>query len=334
MANPILKYLRQNHFLTTLILLLIAYFVFLVKDVLILVFISFIIMATLSPAVDFLESKKIPKVLAALIAYLITLAIIFSIIIPLVPFFAQQIQSLFSSFPKYLNQIGSSLNMSLGDTQANSFLGDEASLLSKNAFSVTSRVFGGLFSVVTVLVVSFYLLLEKEEIRKGLVNLFPKHVQDNARKTVRLIEEKLGAWFRGQLILCFSIGFLTWLVLTLLGLNFALPLAVIAGLLEIVPTIGPIVSAIPAIIVALTVSPSIAIIVVLSYLIIQALENNLLVPKIMQKAVGLNPIVIILAVITGTRLIGIIGALLAIPFLAMMIIIFKSLKPENGLNGD
>jgi predicted PurR-regulated permease PerM len=329
MDNSLLKYLKQNHFLTTVLLLLVAYFIFLVRDVLLLVFISFVIMATLSPTVNLLQKRRVPRAIATLISYLVVLAILFSLIIPLVPFFAQQIQSLFNSFPRYLDQVASILNLPLSNSQINSFLGNEVTLISENAFSVTSKLFGGLFSTLTVFVVSFYMLVDKERIQRGIVSFFPKDWQNKANTTTTLIEEKLGAWFRGQLLLCFSIGLLTWLVLTLLGINFALPLAVVAGILEIIPTVGPIVSSIPAIIVALTISPTMAIIVALSYVVIQALENNLLVPKIMQKAVGLNPIVIILAIITGGRLIGIIGALLAIPFVSMLVILFRSFKASE-----
>ncbi len=286
-------------------------------------------MATLSPAVKFLQKKKIPKVIAALISYLIVLIILFSLIFPIIPFFVSQIQALFSSFPKYLNQVATILYLPTDINQINQFLGNELGAIGENAFSVTSKLFGGLFSTLTVFVVSFYMLIDKERIQKGFISLFPKNNQAKAEEILTLVEEKLGAWFRGQVLLCFSIGLLTWIVLTLLGLKFALPLAVVAGLLEIIPTVGPIISAIPAIIVALAISPTMAIIVALSYVVIQALENNLLVPKIMQKAVGLNPIVIILAIVTGARLIGIIGALLAIPFIAMLIIIFRGLKTEK-----
>jgi len=131
------------------------------------------------------------------------------------------------------------------------------------------------------------------------------------------------------MVLSLAIGICTWAGLTLLGLPFALPLALMAGLLEIIPTIGPIVSAIPAIIVALTISPGIAISVVVFYILLQMLENNILVPKVMEKAVGLNPIVIIIGVLIGAKSLGILGALLAVPFIATVIILSQSLKSSS-----
>ena len=140
------------------------------------------------------------------------------------------------------------------------------------------------------------------------------------------IEEKLGNWLRGQIVLSVSIGVTTWVVLTLLGVDFAFPLAVIAGILEIIPTIGPIISAVPAIIVALNISPILAGVVAISYFLIQLLENNILVPRIMQRAVGLNPIVIIIGIIVGSRLLGVAGALLAIPFIVFLVVIYRNLE--------
>ncbi len=109
-----------------------------------------------------------------------------------------------------------------------------------------------------------------------------------------------------------------------------MPLAVIAGILEIIPTLGPIISAVPAVIVTLAVAPSLTLFVIVTYFLIQLLENNLLVPKIMQKAVGLNPIIIIIAVIFGTELMGILGALIAVPFMSMVVIIYRSFKKAES----
>jgi predicted PurR-regulated permease PerM len=140
------------------------------------------------------------------------------------------------------------------------------------------------------------------------------------------VENKLGAWFRGQIVLSFTIGFTTWIALTLLGIPFAPPLAILAGILEIVPTIGPIIAGIPAVIVALSISPILAVVIIAVYIVIQMFENNILVPKIMERAVGLNPIVIIVGVMIGTKFMGVLGALLSVPFIATLAILFKNLK--------
>lgn len=329
MTNPIIKYLINNHFLAALIVIALVWLSIQLSGILIIVFISYIIMAALSPFSDFFIRKRVPRILSVLIPYTIAIVILVLLVFPLVPFFISQIQLLLSNLPKYANQVANIFNLQVDADGIRKFFETDINALSQNALSVTGKIFSGFFSTLTVFVISFYLMLQREMLKKQFTTLFPKKYQDHALKTIAHIENKIGWWLRGQLILSFTIGFCTWLGLTLLGLPFALPLGLFAGMLEIVPTIGPIVSAIPAVIVALTISPGLAISVALFYILLQMLENNLLVPKIMEKAVGLNPIVIIIGVLVGSKFLGILGALLAVPFIAIVFIVLKSFKPSN-----
>jgi predicted PurR-regulated permease PerM len=181
-----------------------------------------------------------------------------------------------------------------------------------------------------IFIVSFYLLMYYEEFKRLFARLFRHDTRASVLATLDTINEKLGAWLRGQIFLMFFIGLMSWIALTIFGVPYALPLALLSGLLEIVPTLGPILSAVPAVIVAITVSPTLAITVILTFIVIQMIENNLLVPKVMQKAVGLNPVVIILGVMIGANLMGIAGALLAIPFISFVIVILKSLEQKQS----
>lgn len=287
-------------------------------------------MAALSPFSDFLTSKRFPKIISVLIPYVLTISILVLLILPLIPFFISQIQLLYTSFPKYINQVAQTFNLNIDTSNINNILESDINTIGQNALSVTGKIFSGVFSLLTVFVISFYLLLERNTLRKQFVVLWPKRYQEKILKTISQIENKLGLWLRGQIVLSFSIGFTIWIALTLLGIPFALPLGLLAGMLEVIPTVGPIISAVPAIIVALTISPGIAITVVIFYIVIQMLENNILVPKIMEKAVGLNPIVIIIGVLIGGKFLGILGALLSVPFIAMILIIVKSLKTSDS----
>jgi predicted PurR-regulated permease PerM len=286
-------------------------------------------MAALSPFSDFLTKKRFPRIISVLIPYLLTIAILVLLIFPLVPFLVSQIQLFFNNFPKYINQVAKIFNLSIDIGSVNNVLESDINSIGKNALSVTGKIFTGIFSFLTVLVISFYLMLERHMLKNQFVILFPKKYQQKVKDAIAQIESRLGLWLRGQLILSFTIGFATWAGLTLLGLPFALPLGLLAGMLEIVPTIGPIIASVPAIIVALTISPQIAFVVAAFYIVIQMVENNVLVPKIMEKAVGLNPIVIIIGVLIGSKFLGILGALLAVPFIAMVLIVIRSFKTPN-----
>lgn len=323
------EFITKQQILGVFLLVLLGGFLYEIRGILVSLFIAYIVMAALIPAVSLLQRLRFPKILAVLITYLLTLSLVMLLILPLIPFFVSQIESLFFNFPVFLDRAANGLGISLDVATIQTYVSTELALIGKNAFSLTSKVFGGIFSVLTILVVSFYLLLGHESFRKEASQLFPKNHQKKVMTTTLQVEEKLGAWLRGQIVLSFFIGFLTWIALTLLGLPYALPLALIAAILEVVPTLGPILSAIPAVVVALTISPTTAIIVVGIYIGVQLLENNLLVPKIMEKAVGLNPVVIIITVMIGAKLMGVIGALLSIPFLSMLIIVFKNLQTDE-----
>jgi predicted PurR-regulated permease PerM len=326
MKNSLKNYIFSNHVLLTVLLLIFGWFLLQVKGILIEVFIAYIIMAAFTPFIRALREYKIPNSIATAITYVLALTILVVIIFPLVPFFASQIQSLVKTFPLYIKDIANLLGINFNVNQLQTVVTSDLGTISENAYTITKNIFSGIFSALAVFVISVYLSLDRSGVHTWVTGLFPKDSQDKAGKIIREIEEKLGAWVRGQIVLSFSIAAVTWLALTLLHIPFALPLAMIAGILEIVPTLGPIISAIPAMIVALSISPTLMIVVALSYVCIQFLENHLLVPKIMQAAVGLNPVVIIVAVAIGAQTLGVVGALLAVPFLSAIIIFFKELQ--------
>lgn len=328
MESSIKSLFLKNHIIAALLVVAAGWFILQIKDILILFFIAYILMAALKPYVHFLTKYKIPRPISVAVLYIATLSVVVLLIIPLIPFFSTQISSLIKSFPKYLDDILHALQINIQASQIETVITSQLAAISSNAFAVTGAILSSIFSLFLVFVVSFYLMIDESRLKKELSVLFPKKDREGVLNITQQVEEKLGAWFRGQIVLCFSIGLLTWIVLSLIGFPFALPLALLAGILEIVPTIGPILSAVPAVIVALSVSPGLALLIVILYIFIQTLENNVLVPKVMQRAVGLNPIVIILAITIGAQLLGVLGALLSIPFISMVIIIVKNLRHE------
>ncbi len=320
----ILRYFIHNQFIAGILFIGFLWFIFQIKGILIALFVAYILTAAVAPYVEQLQKKKVPRPIAIAIPYLAMLIFIGLILFLLVPFFIEQLNVLIKSFPGYLEQAARVFNIKFDAGKLSNIITSEFDTISRNALDITTTIFSGLFSLLTVLVVSFYLLLDHNKLKDGIVRLFPSHVQKDITLLLEQIEEKLGAWLRGQLVLSVSIGLASWIALTILGLEFALPLAIIAGIFEVVPTIGPILGAIPAVIVALNVSPALAILVVVAYIIIQTLEANILVPKIMEKAVGLNPLVILLAILIGGELLGVMGALLSIPLITVLVILFNT----------
>src|SRR3989338_7675356 len=174
MSNPVVKYLINNHFLAALIVIALFWLAAELSGILIIIFISYIIMAALTPFSDFLIKKRIPRIFSVLIPYFLTIAILVLLIFQLVPFFVSQVQLLFSNFPKYINQVAKIFNLNIDVSNINNVFESDINAIGKNALSVTGKIFSGVFSILTVLVISFYLMLEREMLKKQFIALWPK----------------------------------------------------------------------------------------------------------------------------------------------------------------
>lgn len=300
---------------------LLLWLFFQIKAILFIFFVSFILASALSPIVDFLVAHRLPRGLSVLLIYLTFVLLLALLVGSVIPPVVSQTKDLISSLPLLL---GKAVFDSYSQNITN-FLSREFARVSSQALRVTVSLATGIFSIFTVLVITFYLLLDKKRFYQALVGIFPLAEQKRIKKGILRIEEKLGAWVRGQVLLATVVGFAAYLGLTILGVGFTVPLALIAGILECVPTIGPIISAIPAMIVASTVSPIQALWVAGLYTLIQQLENNFLVPQVMKKAVGINPLVTIMALLVGGKMLGLVGAVLAVPIVGVAMIIIQEI---------
>ncbi|PIP32443.1 hypothetical protein COY59_02380 [Candidatus Gottesmanbacteria bacterium CG_4_10_14_0_8_um_filter_37_24] len=278
-----------------------------IKEIIYLVFVAFILMSAFKPLVEKLEHFRVPRAMAIFMIYILivgSLGYVGSSVIP--PLISQSIR-LGESIPGYIKTV---LPLYTLDSQT---ITQQLTPLGQNIFKVTIGLFSNIVSFFTILVISFYLLIERKHLEFFLGGFMGLEGSKRLLLILHKVEERLGAWVRGQLTLAFVIGFATFIGLTLLDIPYVLPLSISAGILEIVPTIGPIISAIPAILVALTISPIFALIVAALYFLIQQAENHLIVPFVMKTVVGLPPLVTIIALLIGAKLSGIEGALLAVP---------------------
>lgn len=326
MVDRLRRIVRENQILTALAVIAICWVIYRIQGVLTLLFVSYIIANGLLPFVRYLIQKKVPKTLAVLIPCVVLLAIILLLIVPLIPVIIKQLIQLFTNFPKYLDQAAKLVNLNIDAGAMQTFVTDHIDAVSQNALTVTTSVFQIFYTLITIFFIVYFLLVDYDRFRQVIISLFPKADQKSIEHAMDQTELKLGAWLRGQLVLSLVIGVGTWIAYTVLALDFALPLAIFAGIMEVIPTLGPIIGIIPAIIVALTISPTKAILVTVLYLIIQMVESNYLVPKIMSQAVGLHPLVVMLGIIIGGNLLGFTGAILSIPFILMCGILFNYIR--------
>lgn len=288
----------------TILFLLFLFALWKLSAILLGLFISYLIMTAVNPLVTLLEKYRVPRQLSSIMILLAIVALLVSGIAALIPPIVEQTGAFLSQLPRLFGQLGIELNQSLISSQLGS--------IPQNAFRIVSSAFSNAIAVFTILVISYYLLLERKRLSKHLAALFGdgEHVVEDL---LTRIEMQLGGWFRGQIILCTLIGVAVYVGLVALSIPYAVPLSIIAGILEIVPNIGSTISAVPAVVVGFTLSPVHGGAVILLYFLIQQLENNLIVPLVMQRVVGLNPLITITSLMVGFTLGGAVGAVLAIP---------------------
>lgn len=279
-------------------------------DLLIMLFVAFILMAAINPLVDRLEKLHLHRGLAILLIYIVLWSIIAGLIASVVPTLIDQTTKLIKVLPAAVSHIEF---FSSHQEEISQGILSRLGTLPENFLKITLEIFSNLINIFTTLVISFYLLLYHPRLEKYFASLSGKSKSPQLINTTYLLEKRLGGWVRGELFLMLSVGGLTYVGLLALGIDIALPLAILAGILEIIPNIGPTLSAIPAVLITLTLHPLLTVATLALYIIVQTLENHLLVPRIMQSAVGINPLVSILALLVGLRLAGSAGAFLAIP---------------------
>lgn len=298
-----------------------------IKAIIFMAFIAYIISVGLNKGIDRLEQKlKFHRVFGVLIIYILFIALLSLFIAFIFPPLIKEMTVLLASIqlPVIFQDEFKNFEVNLSSIKG---LFDTFGTSLTAAFTIISSTFSGAFVAITTMVISLYFSLEKPKVIDGLANFFSKSRVEEIKEFFHEVDNQLGNWIRGEMILMSVIGLMTFLGLIILKIPYALPLAIIAGLLEIVPNIGPIFSAVPAIAVAfLTFGWPVALAVTILYIVIQQLENNLIVPKIMRSSVNINPLVSILGILIGAKLFGVIGALLAVPTFIVFRTIFITWK--------
>lgn len=292
----------------TVFFLIFLWLLYSVRSIILLLFVVAILTSSLSKPVDKLEAARIPRTLVILIFYILILGGLVGIVYLLIPPVVEQGVAFFASLPQILEETGILTNIKL-DT-----LVPELKSIPGSVLSILLATFSNLLAIFAVLVLTFYSLLEVKNLPKYLHVLFadPKK-EEQALVLIDKIGASIGGWVRGEFFLMLIVGTASYIGFSILGLQYAAALAVIAGFLELVPNIGPTIAAVPAILVGLSMSPALGLGALILTIAIQQLENHIIVPQVMKRAVGLNPIITLTALLVGFKLGGAGGALLSIP---------------------
>lgn len=323
---------------------LILFFVYVVREALALLFIAIIFASAIDPWVDWFAKRRIPRSIAVLTIYALTLGIFSLVLIMLIPPMTEQIGQITSNIPSYYEKISIGFNEWQGKTGEinqtstvdNSIVGALETLsvtlgqATKSVLVTITGIFGGFFSLIVVLMITFYISVEEDALKKFIHYIVHPQYKEYAINLVERMQQKIGLWLRGQILLCVLVGAMVYIGLAFLGVKYALVLALVAGILEIIPYLGPWLSALPALVVAFPDSWLKMVLVGILYLIVQQAENSVIVPKVMQKVVGLNPIVVIMSMTIGFKLGGAIGGLLAVPVAAAIGVYVEDYLKEKG----
>ncbi|MBI4094351.1 MAG: AI-2E family transporter [Candidatus Liptonbacteria bacterium] len=292
------------------------------RQFLLALFLALVISSGLEAVVNFLERKGLPRAFGVILVFLAAIVGITFVLYTIVPTVIGELGSLFAGLRGAAGQLGvddffageaaENFNRILSQLSGQFFAGDASPLL------FFSQIVGGIGLVAAVFATSFYLSLSKDGVPRFIQAVFPADYEEAALRIYERSRRKIGMWFRIQLLLSLIMGLLVWIALTLLGVPHAFLLAVFTALFEIIPYVGPILSGAIAVAVSLNVSLPLALYTLLVFVGLQQLENNVLVPFLSGRSVGLHPVIVIAALFIGAQAGGFMGLLIAVPAAAVL----------------
>jgi len=313
-----------------ILLVLLFVFLYILKDVVIIFLFALVIASGISPFANWLDDRGFPRVIGVMALYLVVLGLAVFVLSLVVPYISDDINRLIAVLPKVVERVSSSLDAAQNSSpQYLDFLGEIQNMLSgfssylqqasQSVVSLVVDAFGGVFSFFAILIISFYLSVTKKGIETFLGSIIPEKYEGYVISLWKRTEIKVGKWLQGQMLLGLIVGLMCYIGLSLLHVKYALILSLIIMVLELVPMVGPVVAAIPAVALAFLQSPSLGLWVIALYVGVQQLENHILVPIILGRTLNLNPVVIIIALLVGQQLAGIPGMILAVPISTIIV---------------
>lgn len=313
----------------TVFFLLALWFLYFIRDLILEFFVALLLMTILEPFVNKLSKYKVPRSLAILISYILFFGILGWAIAIIIPPLVEQTANFANALPSYLSNLG--VTAAASEEIVHQFILRIGSI-PEQVVKVGVSIFSNIISVLTIFAFAFYLLLARGKLQDQLGIFFGDEGKKEVGKVIDSLEKKLGGWARGELSLMVLVGVANYIGLTLLGIPFSLSLAILAGLMEIIPYLGPVLAAIPSILIGFGISPIMGLAVTALAFLVQQIENYIFVPKVMEKSVGVAPIVTLLSLAIGVRVAGVAGMIISVPtVIALQVVLgnFFTKRLEN-----
>jgi len=310
------------------------YIIYLIKDILILCLFALIISLLFNPAIDFLEKTRISRTLSVVLVYLAIFGFLGLIIYYSLPIFASEFSQFSGLFPQYFEKISPPLK-EIGIKpfeNIEAFIGAIKIIIEKasaNIFSALSIIFGGIASTISIIALSLFLSLEKEGVEKIIKLFSSKGKEEYILSVFKRCQTKISGWFGARILSCIFIGIIVFIVLQIFEIKYSFVLAILAAILDFIPIIGPIIA---GLIVTLFVSLSSltkAIFVLIAFILIQQIEGNIISPILTKKFIGLSPVLVLISLAIGAKLLGILGAILAVPLTAIIFEFTKAILEKK-----
>jgi predicted PurR-regulated permease PerM len=313
------------------------------REALMLVYVSALIAMGLSPLVRLIErpkrqggKRRVPRWLAILSIYAVIVAAVVFLGLLVIPPLVAQGASLWGKMPAEFNRLQTFLvshklmvhTVTLEEAVQNAPSGSGGNAVGTVLVAISSLI-GGIFGLITILILTFYLLLEAGSMFEYLMRFVPLGRRGDVATAARQGVAKVSAWLRAQFILAGVMGTFAAIGLGLMGVPYFYVIALIAAVGETIPIVGPVIGGITAVAVAITVSPKLALMVGIYFLVLHQLEANVLVPKIMERSVGVSPVAVMVALLVGGSLMGLAGAILAIPTAALLSVIIEEIAADR-----
>lgn len=329
--------ITANTIFRVIIILLGVWFLYLIVDVLVMLFAAVIIASAVEPVARWLQQYRIPRILSAAGVYVLALALLSGIVTLLLPPLAEQVTQLAEVLPQLVSHwqergllmVGGKTELVGSLQQLLLRFGGSLSVAGFDVFQRTRSFFSGAFTLLFVLIIAFYLVAEQDALKKLFRLIVPSRHFSYVAGVLDRMQHNIARWVAAQLTLGIIVGLFVGAGLWIMGVRYALVLGLVAGLLEVIPVIGPILAAIPGVLVGLSQSLLLGVVVLIFYVLVQQAENQFLVPLIMRKAIGLNPLVTLIAVLLGGRLAGVVGVILSVPAAVVISIILSDIFSDR-----
>lgn len=303
------------------------------SGVVVIIVASIIFAAGLNPSVKKLEKMRFPRWLAVTVIYLLSFSIIGYIVFTASPVISEQVGIIYKNFPETKSKIDLTLSsqplLQEGFDKLVESLRSRPDALASQVGQAATSAIGSIIGFITFLVITFYILMNGREILLSIVRYVPnRYRQKEIISISRESSVKLGHWIRYQLIMSFIVFITTYFILIFMGVKVALSLALFAGVLQFIPFIGAFTGAVPATLAALVISPTYALVFIGLTILIQLALANIISPQLFKKAIGVSPVIILLAALVGFTLLGPIGVILAIPVAAIVDVVFDTMGSD------